>query len=311
MTGAILIGGCGRGQDAATIAPTRIETRKSPPLKAKRAANHDAIPKSAKGRVVFAVQTKQKVFALTFDDGPQPRYTRQVLDILKQNKIRATFFLIGKMVKEYPNIAREVAAEGHVIGNHTWSHPSHPKNPVAEFQRTDTEITRVLGRRPDLFRPPYGLLHNGLSNTARKSGDAVILWNCVAADWEKKTSTASISTAVLRLAKPGGIALLHDGGGNRSHTIAALPFIINTLRARGFRFVTVPELLRISPPVKMTEHDFWKKNGLKLKNGKVEKLRGKQQSVKRPQTRTQPPKAQPQSVPSQQATPRPTQSGRS
>ena len=280
VVGAGLLGGCTRSGETPTapISAPVVKSKTSPPLKAKPkrvAKTGDPIPNSAKGRVVFAVQTQQKVFALSFDDGPQPRYTRQVLDILKRNHIRATFFLIGKMVKAYPKIAREVVAAGHVIGNHTWSHPSRPKNAVAEFQRTDSEIKRVLGRRPDLFRPPYGLLHNGLANAAKKSGDAVILWNCVATDWDKKTTSDSIGNAVLRLAKPGGIALLHDGGGNRSNTVAALPRIINTLRARGFRFVTVPQLLRLSPPVKMTEQDFWKKNGLKLKNGKVEKLRAK------------------------------------
>lgn len=259
------------------MAAPAVKAKKSPPLKKKpkpSARSTEKIPSSVKGRVVHNIKTRQKVFALTFDDGPQPRYTRKVLDILKQNHIRATFFLIGKMVKEFPNIAREVAAEGHVIGNHSWSHPSKPKDPLGEFVKTDAEIVRVLGRRPDLFRPPYGLLHNGLAQTAEKHGDAVILWNSVGSDWSKTATSDSITHAVLGLAKPGGIALLHDGGGNRSKTVAALPRIISSLRSQGYRFVTIPQLLRLDPPDTMSEAEFWKKNGLKLKpNGKIEKLK--------------------------------------
>jgi peptidoglycan/xylan/chitin deacetylase (PgdA/CDA1 family) len=277
VAGVGLLGGCGKWGQTPTVvvAAPAVKDRTSPPLKKKiRVAPKigDAIPASAKGHVVLAVKTRQKVFALTFDDGPHPRYTRQVLDILKKNHIRATFFLIGSMVKTYPKVAHEVAAEGHVIGNHSWSHPSRPKNPVAEFQKTDVEIVHVLGRRPDLFRPPYGLLHNGLADTAKKRGDAVILWNSMGSDWSKKATVSSITSAVLSFARPGGIALLHDGGGNRSNTVAALPVIIETLRERGFRFVTIPQLLRISPPVNVPEKEFWKKNGLKLKNGEVKKV---------------------------------------
>jgi len=262
-----------------------VKAKTSPPLLKKKpkasTRNSEKVPSSAKGRVVHAVKTGQKVFALTFDDGPQPRYTREVLDILKRNHIHATFFLIGKMVKEFPKVAREVADAGHVIGNHSWSHPSKPKDPVAEFRKTDTELVRVLGRRPDLFRPPYGLLHNGLAQTAEKSGDAVILWNSVGADWSKKATVGSIASQVLNLARPGGIALLHDGGGNRSNTVAALPRIISSLRGQGYRFVTIPQLLRISPAVTLPEQEFWKKNGLKLKpNGKFEKAQTKPPTTK-------------------------------
>lgn len=266
------------------MAAPAVKAKTSPPLKKKikpDGRSTERVPALVKGRVVHNIKTRQKVFALTFDDGPQPRYTREVLDILKRNHIRATFFLIGRMVKEFPKIAREVADAGHVVGNHSWSHPSKPKDPVSEFVRTDAELVRVLGRRPDLFRPPYGLLHNGLAQTAQKRGDAVILWNSVGADWSKKSTSDSITRAVLGLARPGGIALLHDGGGNRSNTVAALPRIISSLRGQGYRFVTIPQLLRLAPPDTMSEAEFWKKNGLKLKpNGKIEKLKVKPQKAK-------------------------------
>ncbi len=272
VAGAVFLHGCASSQ-ATPTAPPKIRKRTSPPLKTKRAS--DAIPQSARGRIVHNIKTKQKVFALTFDDGPQPRYTREVLDILKANHIRATFFQIGVKVKEFPKIARSVSEAGHVLGNHTWSHPSHPKNARAEFENTDAILVRVHGKRPDLFRPPYGLVRNGLADVAKAHGDAVILWNSVGADWSKKATSGSIASQILRLAKPGGIALLHDGGGIRSATVAALPRIIEVLRQRGYRFVTIPELLRIGPPDTMSEMQFWHKNGLKLKNGRVEKARKK------------------------------------
>jgi len=272
VAGAVFLQGCGSSEATPSVAP-KIQKRTSPPLKAKRIS--DAIPDVARGRIVHNIKTKRKVFALTFDDGPQPHYTREVLDILKANHIRATFFQIGVKVKEFPKIARGVSEAGHIIGNHTWSHPSHPKNARAEFENTDAILVRVHGKRPDLFRPPYGLIHNGLADVAKAHGDAVILWNSVGADWSKKATSDSIATQVLRLAKPGGIALLHDGGGNRSATVAALPRIIDTLRTRGYRFVTIPELLRLGPPDTMSEAQFWKKNGLKLQNGRVEKGKAK------------------------------------
>jgi len=272
VAGAAWLQGCGSSHATPVVAP-QIHKRTSPPLKAKHMS--DAVPDVARGRIVHNIKTAQKVFALTFDDGPQPRYTHEVLDILRANHIRATFFQIGVKVKQFPRIARDVSDAGHVIGNHTWSHPSHPENARAEFDNTDAILTRVHGKRPNLFRPPYGLIHNGLADVAKAHGDAVILWNSVGADWSKKATSGSIVSQILRLAKPGGIALLHDGGGNRSATVAALPRIIDALRAQGYRFVTVPELLRIGPPDTMSEAQFWKKNGLKLKNGRVEKAKGK------------------------------------
>jgi len=270
VAGAVFLCGCSSSHATPSATP-QVKVRTSPPLKAKRV--NDAVPDMARGRIVHNIKTRQKVFALTFDDGPQPRYTRQVLDILRVNHIRATFFQIGVKVKEFPRIARGVSEAGHIIGNHTWSHPSHPKNARAEFENTDAILTRVHGHRPDLFRPPYGLIHNGLADIAKARGDAVILWNAVGADWSKKATSGSIASQILRLAKPGGIALMHDGGGNRSATVAALPRIINTLRSQGYRFVTIPELLRLGPPDTMSEAQFWHKNGLKLQNGRVEKAK--------------------------------------
>lgn len=190
--------------------------------------------------------TKEKVFALTFDDGPFPHYTRQVLQILLENHIHATFFMIGKMVREFPKIARAVKAGGHVIGNHTWAHPTAPLAPQAEVRDTDAILEKTLGIEPVLFRPPYGLMKNGLAQVAEQDRQTVVLWSASGADWSKKATSGSIASQILKMARPGGIALLHDGGGDRSPTVAALPRIIRELSAQGYRFVTVPELLAMS-----------------------------------------------------------------
>lgn len=199
--------------------------------------------------IVSGIVTKQKVFALTFDDGPHPTYTPQVLGILKQYKVSATFFMVGSMVRAHPQTAKLVVQAGQTIGNHSWSHPSKPKAPVAEVQRTDLIIQRVLGVHPTLFRPPYGILNNGMCAAAQHNNETVVIWNSWGGDWDKKATAQTIAANVLKRAKPGGIALLHDGGGDRTQTLAALPTIINALRKRGYTLVSVPELLKMGPPI--------------------------------------------------------------
>jgi chitin deacetylase len=192
--------------------------------------------------------THEKVFALTFDDGPHPLYTPQVLAILNAAQVPATFFMVGKMVRAHPAQARMVLAQGYVVGNHTWSHPSKTRSPGHEVRATDAVIERVLGVTPTLFRPPYGLMNNGLAKVAEADKKIVVLWSAVGADWSHRATPGSIASRIIKEARPGGIALLHDGGGNRSATVAALPRIIGELRAHGYRFVTVPQLLAMSRP---------------------------------------------------------------
>jgi chitin deacetylase len=220
------------------------------PLLAIRRAQQ--IPVWAKRRVIHKVPLKpgEKLFALTFDDGPWPSSTRAILRILAANKVKATFFMVGQELSRRPEIAREVRDAGHAIGSHSWDHPARPRDPVAQIQRTDAQIKGILGMNPTLFRPPYGLLKNGMAEQAMKEGDAIIIWSADCADW-KRPGAAHIARMIIGQARPGGIALMHDGGGNRAQTVAALPVIIRTLRARGYRFVTVPELLKmryVAPP---------------------------------------------------------------
>ncbi|MBW4601425.1 MAG: polysaccharide deacetylase family protein [Calothrix sp. FI2-JRJ7] len=189
----------------------------------------------------------EKVIALTFDDGPWPQSTPAVLDILKKNNIKATFFIVGQMLKEHPDMGKRVVAEGHVIANHTWHHWYHYMNPQAaafEIDNTSNLIYEVTGVRTTLFRPPGGIKTNGPYAYAKNQKYATIMWSSDSSDYARPSVPKLISN-VMREAKPGGIVLMHDGGGNRSNTVAALPEIINTFRKQGYRFVTVPELLEM------------------------------------------------------------------
>ncbi|WP_157947609.1 polysaccharide deacetylase family protein [Abditibacterium utsteinense] len=230
----------------ATFNATPVARRRATPARA-RSASGKGQPFHTKD-AIYSVDTSQKVFALTFDDGPDPNYTPQVLALLKRYQVPATFFMVGSMVRAHPATALQVLAAGFPIENHSWSHPRAPKAPLSEVQRTDAILKSTLGIAPTLFRPPYGLLHNGLADAAQKRGEKVIIWSCLGADWDKKNTPAEIAAKVLRHAHPGGIALLHDGGGNRSRTLSALPLIIETLQKRGFRLVTVPQLLQMGAP---------------------------------------------------------------
>lgn len=187
-----------------------------------------------------------RLVALTFDDGPWPGTTPAVLDILAQKGVRATFFWVGQQLERYPDLAQQVVAGGHAVGNHTYSHRSAPSPlevAAQELDRTDALIERVTGVRTTLFRPPGGHLENGLVKYALERGYVVVMWSALSGDTDPKYSAADIVNNVLGRVRPGSIILLHDGGGERSRTLSALPELIERLQAEGYRFVTVPELL--------------------------------------------------------------------
>ncbi|MBH8562436.1 polysaccharide deacetylase family protein [Nostoc sp. CENA67] len=189
----------------------------------------------------------QKVIALTFDDGPWPESTAQILDILKENNIKGTFFVVGQNVKHYPDLVKRVIAEGHIIGNHTWHHWYHYMNPQAaayEIDNTTNLIYQTTGVKTNLFRPPGGIMHNGVAAYARNSKYAIIMWSSDSVDYSRPPVPKLINN-VFRQARPGGIVLMHDGGGNRAKTVQALPEIIAGFRNQGYSFVTIPELLEM------------------------------------------------------------------
>jgi peptidoglycan/xylan/chitin deacetylase (PgdA/CDA1 family) len=176
---------------------------------------------------------------LTFDDGPS-LFTPQILRVLQRNGIHATFFCIGQQVQARPDLVRETYQAGDVIGNHTWSHPNltllTPSQIRWQLSRTSAAIWRAIGVSPTLFRPPYGAINAMVRETAGQVGLRTVLWSVDSLDWERPGVTTIINN-VLKNARSGSIVLMHDGGGNRSETVQALPYIINGLRQHGFVFV--------------------------------------------------------------------------
>ncbi|MEV0196479.1 polysaccharide deacetylase family protein [Nonomuraea sp. NPDC050691] len=193
----------------------------------------------AKTRVDCA---KVTCLALTFDDGPGKR-TGVLLDVLKRERVPATFFLMGKHVEQLPSVVRRTVAEGHAIGNHTYSHPSLPtlldQEIIDEIRLTQDVIREVTGRRVRMFRPPYGQTDDRVLRLAGSQDLSQILWTGTTLDW-KLRDPAKIKAAVLRLAKPNGVILMHD---TVPQTVQAMPAILKELKKRGYHLVTVPTLL--------------------------------------------------------------------
>ncbi|MDX2006368.1 MAG: polysaccharide deacetylase family protein [Meiothermus sp.] len=190
-----------------------------------------------------------RLIALTFDDGPSPEFTPQVLETLARYGVRATFFWVGQELDRNPDVARAVLAAGHAAGNHTWTHRTAPADDLQaqrELQSTQ-QLLEAVGGSGRLFRPPGGRLNNGLADWALREGYTVVMWSAQSNDWEPSVGSQQIVENVLGAARPGAIVLLHDGGGNRARTVAALPAILEGLQAQGYRFVTIPEMLATIP----------------------------------------------------------------
>jgi peptidoglycan-N-acetylglucosamine deacetylase len=207
-------------------------------------------PAKLQGTTIYDVQPRnnEKVIALTLDDGPWPNTTLQMLDILKQNDVKATFFWVGQTLQAHPEIAKRVVAEGHAIGNHTWHHWYRRMDQAtakSEIERTNELIYKTTGVKTTLFRPPGGVLNNGLAAYAKSQKYTVLMWSQTSADTDPRAKSQVFVKNVLRDAKPGSIVLMHDGGGDRKRTVQALPEIISKLKQQGYRFVTVPELLEM------------------------------------------------------------------
>ncbi|MFG3498827.1 polysaccharide deacetylase family protein [Streptomyces sp. NPDC047928] len=189
-----------------------------------------------------------KCIALTFDAGPGED-TPKLLDILKAEKVPATFFLLGrKHVDRYPDVVRRIAAEGHEVANHTWTHriltDLEPAEIREELSRTQDAIERLTGRKPTLMRPPQGRTDDTVSEVSRELGLAQVLWSVTAKDYAT-TDSDLIRQRTLDGADKDGIILLHD---IYDGTVPAVPGIIEELKKRGFTFVTVPQLLAPAKP---------------------------------------------------------------
>src|SRR5437867_819842 len=204
----------------------------------------------AESSITFSsVHVDGPYIAITFDDGPSATLTPKLLDILAAHHIKATFFVIGENVVEHPEIVARAAREGHEIGNHSWSHPNFGKmsdeGVRGQVQRTDDAIKDATGTRPILLRPPYG------SITARQKrwihdqfGYQIILWDVDPYDW-KRPGPSVVRNRILKETQPGSIVLSHD---IHPGTIEAMPSTFDALEAKGFKFVTVSELIRMAVP---------------------------------------------------------------
>ncbi len=195
-----------------------------------------------------------KRVALTFDDGPTPPCTEQILDILKAHGIQATFFVNGKLVERFPNIVARIHREGHALGNHTYSHPclrlKSRKRIAWEIDRTQEAIERVTGVRPKVFRSPYGVRWFGLFSVLREQGMWSVQWSDTGFDWVEKNTAEDIAAKTVANLRDGSVILLHDGCGAcepgeviHAKTVAALPAIIEEVYRRGFKFVSVHDFL--------------------------------------------------------------------
>lgn len=194
----------------------------------------------------FAPRPGSKLVALTFDDGPWPTHTDQVLRALKKAEVPATFFLLGGNVKRYPAMARRIASEGHLLASHSLGHKDFARSTPAQIRREvnggRNAIKKATGVTTNWIRPPYGAMDGAAWKVVRGSGGRVVMWDVDSNDW-RKPGAASIVNTVVKHTRPGSIVLMHDGGGDRSQTAAAIAGIVKKLKAKGYTFVTVQELV--------------------------------------------------------------------
>jgi peptidoglycan-N-acetylglucosamine deacetylase len=176
--------------------------------------------------------------ALTFDDGPDPD-TGRLLDLFKQRRVRATFFVLGRQVEKHEALARRITAEGHEIGNHTWNHERlttlSPTGIRQNLERTAQVVERVTGTSPALVRPPFGASNNSVATAA---GAPIVLWTVDSRDWRHR-DPHEVHERISAAVHPGAIVILHD---TRKTSVDAVPRILDTLEERGYTFVTVSEL---------------------------------------------------------------------
>lgn len=184
--------------------------------------------------------------ALTFDDGPWPGHTESMLRVLRRERVRATFFMVGSLAAERPDLVRAVRDAGHVVANHSLTHPVEPafaelpeRKVEAEIAQTAAALREAGAKKPSLFRPPGGSFDEGTILEAWRQRERVVMWSVDPHDWDASRTPKQIAKDVLRRVRPGSIILLHDGGGDAADTIAALPRIIRGIRKMDLRLVTL------------------------------------------------------------------------
>ncbi len=204
------------------------------------------------GRTFTGLARGAKQIALTYDDGPNDPHTFRLLDVLANHNVRATFFLIGRYVRERGDIAREVAKAGHIIGNHTFTHPLLTLKSAAEVRKELTDCRSALhdtiGTHSNLFRPPFGGRRPAVLHIARELGLEPIMWNVTGYDWNAPPA-AVIEQKCAKQIRGGDVILLHDGGhkqmgADRSQSVIATDHMITRYKSEGYEFVTIEQMLR-------------------------------------------------------------------
>jgi peptidoglycan-N-acetylglucosamine deacetylase len=200
--------------------------------------------------IIWSVPTDQKVIAFTFDDGPMPKYLPQILEILKQHNVKATFFFIGSNVVKHPELAKLALVQGHELGNHTFRHRKPTKLSSLELQqeieKTQKAIFSATGYTTTLFRSPMGKYNDSTLKTVKRTGHRMVLWTdeLDTRDWKRPGVSKIVNTVVTR-ASNGEIVLFHD---IVPQTVEAIKIIIPRLKEQGFRFVTISELIQLKKP---------------------------------------------------------------
>jgi peptidoglycan-N-acetylglucosamine deacetylase len=187
----------------------------------------------------------ERTVALTFDDGPSPQYTPRILATLRRLRVHATFFCIGYLADEYPDLVRKELRAGMTVGNHSYNHPEVPSLDQLPPRLLEDQIVlgaqslRRAGADPMLFRPPGGSFSAAVVRDAERHGERIVLWSVDPRDWQPDTTARQMARNVLAAVRPGSIIELHDGGGDRSATIAALAAIVKGIRHRHLRLVAL------------------------------------------------------------------------
>jgi peptidoglycan-N-acetylglucosamine deacetylase len=200
--------------------------------------------------MINEIPTAQRVVAITFDDGPNPVYTPQVLEIFSEAKGKATFFMIGEQMRNHPDVVKQVADQGHEIGNHTFTHPKlselSEQDCLKEIEETEKLIEEMAGRKPVVFRPPYFDYNQDTVSLIQKRRYPMIgALNLEAQDWEQP-GVQHILGKSRAAVKNGSILIFHDGYGERSQTIEAVRMLVSELTSQGYQLVTVSELLDLA-----------------------------------------------------------------
>ncbi len=192
-------------------------------------------------------RTARAIAALSFDDGPHPQYTPKILDLLKRYNVKAAFFVVGKNGEQYPEIVKRMVDEGHIVGNHTYSHSSHfplmrMSKMVEELQRCDSVLENITGLRPTMFRPPYGVTNPMIAKAVRRRGYKVVGWDVRSLDTMESWSRTKVFERVRRRLRKGSVVLLHD---NRAGGDELLEMILKHCDKIGFEVERVDNLLRL------------------------------------------------------------------